>query len=436
MSGDSQKIIKYAGFKPFLHQRAVIDEIKEARGTGKNVVCVSSRQKGKTTMIANILLYYAINFSSTKNYCVSPTLRQAKEVYKTIIRAIGLSGIVRSSNGTDLIINLINGSEIKFVSAEMGDALRGYSCNGITCIDECAYIQDNVFNLINPWTDFHRAPKLLVSTPFVKSGFFYDYYNYGLEHTHNTVSINWSDPIFKEDIEKIMPPERLEEYKAVLPRNVFKTEYLGEWLDDDGTVFINFRNCIKDVRIQPDDRLFVGIDFSNQTNNDDTAISILNQFGEQVMIKYFNNLTPLGQIDELYKIISPFERQIVSLQFERNSIGEVYGDLLTERLQTSTRNKVFDFTTTNQSKADIVTKLQVGFEQENIRILNDEKQLRELEYFSADYNPKTKVVTYNAPQGLHDDICMALMLSYDAYKKSGIRGNYLISMTRTGMRKW
>lgn len=430
------KVKQFRGFHPFFHQKAVIDEVIGARGTGKNVVCVSSRQKGKTMMIGNILLYYAINFSNTKNYCVSPTLRQAKEIFKTIVKAISTTGIIKSSNATDLIINLINGSEIKFLSAEMGEALRGYSCNGILCIDECAFIQDDAFNLINPWTDFHRAPKLLVSTPFIKSGFFYQYYNYGLEHSHNTVSINWSDEIFKEDIEKILPPERLEEYRQVLPVNVFRTEYLGEWLDDEGAVFTDFSKCQEFNTIQPTDRLFIGGDWSTQVGQDDTVITALNQDGKQVLLKYWNNLTTLGQIDKIYELIAPYEKQIVQIELERNSIGAAFNELLKKRLQPSTQNKIIEFTTTNQSKAEIVSNLQVAFEQGNIKILPDEKQIRQLGYFSAEYNPKTKVVTYNAPQGLHDDICMALMLSYDAYKKSGIRGNYSISMTRTGMRKW
>lgn len=434
MDKKKNKQKQFKGFHPFSHQRAVIEEVKDAKGTGKNVVCVSSRQKGKTTMIANILLFYSINFSNTKNYCVSPTLKQAKEIFKTIIKAITLSGIVKASNATDLIINLINGSEIKFLSAEMGEALRGYSCTGIVCIDECAYISDDAFNLINPWCDFHRAPKLLVSTPFIKSGFFYNYYNYGLEGSHNTVSINWSDSRFKEDIEKIMPPERLEEYRNVLPRNVFRTEYLGEWLDDEGSVFSNFHNCLLSTTIQPEDRLFVGIDWSNQSNNDDTCLCIFNQDGQQVLLKYWNNLTPLGQIDKIVDELRPYEKQIVVIEPELNSMGSPYTDLLKERLQPTTQNKIQGFTTTNNSKAEIVSKLQVAFEHGDITLLPDEKQIRELEYFTAEYNPKTKVVTYNAPQGLHDDICMGVMLAWDCYKKSGVVGNYSIGITRTRMR--
>lgn len=149
-----------------------------------------------------------------------------------------------------------------------------------------------------------------------------------------------------------------------------------------------------------------------------------------MFLKYFNNLTPLGQIDTIYDLIKPLENQIVQIELERNSIGSTFNELLKQRLQPNTQNKIIEFNTTNQSKADIVTKLQVGFEQQQIRILPEERQLRELSYFSAEYNPKTKVVTYNAPQGLHDDICMSLMFAWDAFKQSTYRGNYSISVIK------
>ena len=50
------------------------------------------------------------------------------------------------------------------------------------------------------------------------------------------------------------------------------------------------------------------------------------------------------------------------------------------------------------------------------------------ELVTAEYNAKTRNVSYNAPNGLHDDICIAMMLAYDAYKNGKIIGNYNISV--------
>lgn len=417
--------IHCVGFHPYAHQRAVIDALGKSKCSYKTVVVKSSRQKGKSFMIANILLYFALNWNKTKNICVSPTLKQAKNIYKTIMDAIEKTGIVKNSNATDLEITFINRSIIRFLSAEMGESLRGYTVTGILCIDECCYISDDVFNTIKPWVDYNKSPILMVSTPYVKQGFFWQYYNYGLEGVNKVITVDWCDPKFKKEMDKILPPERLEEYRKTMPANKFKSEYLGEWLDDDGTVFIQFKDCAKDVQILPNDKLFVGIDWGMGGGNDDTAIAIINDKGEQVFLDYFNNLTPTQQIDRIVEDLNPYMRQIVVIQPELNSLGGVLTDNLKERLQG--RARIEGFNTTNQSKNELVMDLQTAFEQKTITILNDPKQMRELSFYTAEYNPKTKNVSYNAPLGLNDDLCIALMLAYNAYKNKKRCGGYAVS---------
>lgn len=417
---------QYIGFTPYDHQRAVIDELRDAKGTGKVVVCKSSRQKGKSFMIVGLLLYYAINYSNTKNYCLSPSFKQAKNIYQTIIDAIIKSGIVKTKNKTDLVIKLINGSTINFKSAEQGDALRGESADFL-CIDECAYIPDDVFHIVLPWVDAKKAPCLFVSTPFTRNGWFHQYFQYGLEKSHNTVSIDWSDPKFKESIEKILSQERLEEYRKMLPHRVFVTEYLGEWLDEDGVVFTNVRKCVENNVIKPTDKLSVGLDWSNQGENDDTVISIFNQQGKQVYCRHFNNLTPFKQIDLIFGELEPILNQVSVITSETNSLGKPYTDMLKARSQVIS-DKMVEFTTTNQSKNALVTNFQVAMENNEITLLDDPAIINQFSYFSCEFNPKTRNVTYGAPQGLHDDIVLATLFAYDGIKEINKRGTYNISV--------
>lgn len=422
---NSEKVLKCVGFTPYKHQRAVIDEIINQKCQGKRVVAVSSRQKGKTFMIANLLLYYALNYVGVKCFCLSPTLKQSKSIYSTIYDAVANSGLVVKANAADYEISFINRSRIYFKSAEQGDALRGYTADFL-CIDECCFIPDDIFYTVAPWADAKNAPVLMVSTPYIKEGFFWNFYNYGLEGINNTVTIDWSDPKFKEDIEKILPPEKLEEYRRVLPKNQFKTEYLGEWLDNEGVVFDNFNNCIKDTSISLIDQLYVGLDWASGVDADETVISIINGKGEQVFIDGWNDLNTIQTIDKIMAIINPYLNRIVTITTETNSIGKTYTDLLIDKLPQTQRNKVKGFTTSNSSKGELVSDLQVAFQSNDISILNDNKMLRQLMSYAAEYNPKTKTVTYNAPRGLHDDRVMALMLSYNGYKQKQSTGFYCI----------
>ena len=423
------KVKHFQGIKPFSYQQAVINEVKDSKGSGKTVVVKSRRQVGKSVLIANLLLYYAINYKGTKNYVLSPTLKQGKNIYKTIINAISGCGIIKSKNATDLFITLINGSSISIKSAEQKESLRGETCTGILCIDECAYISSEVYNIVKPWCDFHKAVTLMVSTPFVKSGFFWEYYNHGLNREYNCVSIDWSDEKYQDDMDFILPPSKLEEYRKLLPKNVFLTDYLGIFIDDDGTVFTDFKKCINKNEIKDSDKLYLGIDWAAGVESDDTVIVAFNQYGKQVYLDYFNKLTPTQQIDRIEKFIVQYKNQIAVVQTELNSLGTPLTDFLKNRPQLKTIiNKFVGFNTTNQSKNAIVQNLQIAFEQGLIEILEDEKQSRELATYTAEYNAKTRNVSYNAPNGLHDDICIAMMLAYDAYKNGKIIGNYNISV--------
>lgn len=427
------------GIHPFSFQKAVIDEVVDAKGTGKIVVAKSVRQVGKSTLIANLLLYYSINYEGTKNYCLSPTLKQGKKLYKTVVKALTQIKFVKSANGSDLSIELKNGSEIHFKSAEQNEALRGETVTGILCIDEFAYIPDSVYDIIKPWTTFHKAVTLMVSTPFIKEGYFWKYYNYGLEHTHNTISIDWCDEKFKDDMDKLLPPELLAEYEQLMPKKAFLTEFRGQFIDGGGLVFDFFKEAQKSVTIKPTDKLYVGCDWSNQANKDYTVVSILNQNCEQVKLVYWNDLTPLKQIEKVYNELEPYLNQIQAIVCETNSLGTPYTDLLKERLQVNYKNKIKEFVTSNPSKNDLVGKMQVALEQGTISLLPDQKQEREFSYYSAEYNPTTKNITYNAPSGLNDDTVMATMFAlygYNNFKTTGLysigRGN--MTHNRRGIR--
>ena len=419
------KSITIKGVKLFQHQKDVAELLKDwDKSRGKTIVVKSSRQKGKSILISQALLKYAIGFGkTTKNFYVAPTLRQSRLMYETIVKGVQKANIIKKSNSTELTIEFINGSTIGFKSSEMRDALRGYSCTGIMCLDECSFIEDSVYySLLKPWTDVAQAVTMMVSTPWIKEGFFYQHYCYGLEGSHNCITIDWSDEKYKESIEQLLPEEKLNEYREMLPEKIFRNEYLGEFLDDDGVVF-SLKDCFAETSIQPTDKLYIGIDWSNQTENDDSVISVFNQDGKQVLLKYFNNLTPLGQIDQLYGEIQPYLAQIAAIVCETNSLGTPYTDLLKGKSQ-MIANKVIGFNTSNASKNSLVVSFQTALEKHQVTLLPDKKQKEQFSYFSCDYNPKTRTITYGAPNNLHDDCCLATMFAYEALKQRTATGNY------------
>ena len=407
----------YEGYTPYQHQLAVHRKLAYGYRSGKVSVVKARRQVGKSILVEQELLRYAITYGRTTNACVSPTLSQARKIFQDIIDCVWESGVVKKKNETLLEIELINGSRIFFKSAEQRESLRGYTISGILCIDECAFISDDIFNTILPWCNVHKAPILLTSTPKFKEGFYWSYWNLGLDSSNeNVISIDFND----YDTSMLLSPEKLEEYRRILPKGQFLTEYLGEFLDTDGVVFEGFKDCVYDGDGAKDE-LYVGIDWGAGGGNDSTSISVLNSKCQQVYYMNFNDKNTTQQIEFISNFLNSNRKVIKYVVPELNSIGTPMTELLMQKCKGI---KIEGVTTTNTSKVDMVSLLQVAFENKDISIMNEEKQLRELGMYECQFNQRTKTVTYNAPQGHHDDTVIALGLSLMAFKKKNKKGNY------------
>lgn len=417
------------GFTPYAWQRAVIDRVTGDGARGKTVVCKSRRQCGKSIMIENLLLYYALNNPNGVSAVISPTLAQARKVFKDINNAVQLSGVIKRKNETLLEMTFINGSQILFKSAEQGDALRGYTIRkGILCIDEAAYISDDILECILPWVQVHRCPVLMVSSPKFKAGFFWRYYSMGLDEANTDVSlVDWCD----FDTSALLTEEQFEMYRRIMPKAQFKSEYEGVFLDEEGLVFAGFRDCVKHMDLLAGEnfgKLYVGIDWCSGTNNDYTVISAIDEDGKQRKLLYWNDKGTNQQIDAVLDFIKKYKNRIALIIAETNSIGKPYTDLLTDRMkEASIAVKLEGFNTSNASKNDIITNLQVAFENHSIEVMDDSHQTAELGIFEMQYNVKTRVITFSAPQGMHDDTVMSLAFAWRAFQTSNKVGRYVIS---------
>lgn len=392
--------------------------LKYGVGSGHIHIVKSKRQVGKSLLIIGELLYFAINNHKTVNGCISPTLNQSRKIYKDILNAIEKSGVVKKKNDSLLEITFINDSTILFKSAEQKDNLRGYTYTGLLCIDEAAYISDEVYGIVKPSTDVWRCPVLITSTPKFRLGFFFELFNKGLTGVKGISSYDFNN----YDTSVLLSAAALEMYKQMLPKNQFLTEYLGEFMDSDSSVFTGFKECIKQPLNDDYKQLFIGIDWGNGTNNDDSVICGLNERGEQVFLEYFNNKNTTEQIEYIYFYLKPFLPKIKNILCECNSLGKPLTELLRSRIGKA--GLVQDWITTNDSKARLVSQLQVAFEQKQITLIDDEKQTAELSMYEASYNMKTGNVSYNAPNGANDDICIGLMLALESKITAMKTGQY------------
>lgn len=408
----------FVGYKPFKHQLYVHQGIdKYGLGSG-HIHCVKAkRQIGKSYIIINEILRQSLNNTGIASCVLSPTLNQARKIYKEILKVTEQTGAIVKKNDSLLEIQFVSGSVAYFKSAEQRDNLRGYTFHFL-CIDEASYISDEIYSIIRPTCDVHQAPILMVSTPKFRMGFFFETFQMGyLDKYKGKIS---SYDLTKFDTSALLPKETLELYREMLPKSMFITEYLGEFLDSESIVFGNFKECINN-KITDYNELYIGIDWASGVGNDYTVVTALNEHTEQVFILSFNNKTSTQQIDYIVENLALYGKKIKHIVAEINGVGKP----LVDALKTKINIPITEWTTTNTNKIQLINRLQVQFEQHKIKILDNEQQTAQLAMYEAKINAKG-TVTYNAAAGANDDMCMALMFALESKNQKNKKGNYKI----------
>lgn len=358
----------------------------------------------------NLVLDWSINNPVTTILWVSPVYSQTTKVQKELFKAIVDTGIVDSCNYSENIITLKNGSEIIFRSAERYDNIRGYTID-YCIIDECAYIKEEAWTEAIKPTLLVRGKKcLFLSTPKGKN-WFYNLYQMGLSDAHPEYTsykgTSMDNPY--ADIKEI------EDSRRTLPENVFKQEYLADFIDGGGEVF----NGIKTFNEYPSPKgkIYCGIDLGRQ--EDYTVAIFMDEKGDVIEI-YRERRTEWTSIID--NIVTLLKKHKASAMIEVNSMGDVVYEQIKKKY-----NNIDPFVTNNKSKQEIIEGLILDFNQGDLYIPSQKlfaPLYNELQSFTYEYSSKTRTIKYGAPTGLHDDCVMSLAITNYARKTKKNRGQY------------
>jgi hypothetical protein len=295
---------------------------------------------------------------------------------------------------------LPGGSEIWMRTAERPDSLAGEGIKGAV-IDEFTLMKEEV------WTTFIEATlldyggwALFIGVPRGN--------NWGGKLWKNAEEREgWNKWHFPTDSNPAIDAERLESIRANTPAKLFDQEYLAKLVDGAGIVFSGIHDCLtarpQEVPDEESNYVF-GLDWGKQ--HDWTVLSILNANTKEVVwIDRFNDIdypVQLRRISKWNDIFMP--RCIVA---EANAMGEPLCDqLIDDGLP------IEKFWTTNKSKREIIEGLVVGIEQQEIGLIDFKPLINELEVYESKVTQHGNI-TYNAPDGEHDDCVMSLALAWD-----------------------
>ena len=188
---------------------------------------------------------------------------------------------------------------------------------------------------------------------------------------------------------------------------MWRQEQLVEFIAGANSFFTSYHNCYDDtMQFNWDQPLWAGIDWSS-TGKDETIVTFIN--GLNQVIQY--NIE--GDLDVKYRLIANLinSHSLKGIYAEDNSIGGVMINELKKLLKQ--KNILKSFTTTNDSKTEIITELALAFEKNELTY-NDLQLDRQLGAFGYSLT-KSKKLSFEG-KGDHDDRVMSLAMALKAKK--------------------
>ena len=391
------------------------------------IVYRSGRQVGKTMSTAVKAIHFAffapLQLKTVKDECTiviaAPTQNQATIMFDRIrslvINNDFLKGYIVRNTQSELWVNYLDGKGMSKIitraTGETGVSLRGYSPHCIIA-DECSFIKSSILKAFLPSGMATHARVWLTSTPFSKSGYFF-------EACQNAKPSNpdgmWTEfhvkstdsPLIQED------PSFLEEIKK-LTRDEYVQEVEGEFLDIGNALIPN--NLIKEaiVDYKPRGRInyYMGVDIA-RTGRDETVFTVIGVdedevvFVEDVIAEAQSNVVDVcGRIGDLVR-----DYKVESVFIDETGLGGGLVDLARER-DLPVRGVVF----TLQEKAEMYKNLRLLFENHKIKLKEINKLVYQLSYLRREYTEKG-VMKIKSEE--HDDYPDSLVLACRAVQGGG-----------------
>lgn len=372
----------------------------------KFVVANISRQQGKSVLAKVLATTWLFQTNKVISY-ITPTLKLAKKIFKDLTSVLPTE-LLTTCNGSDLVIESITGSSLWFYSAEQGDKIRGIT-NNYLIIDEAAFLKNGTdlwYSILSPTIKVKGEKILFISTPNGTNNLFYE-----LAIKAQSGIKDWA--YIMRDIYSDSFCQNIEEIREQTPDIIFRQEYLCEFIEGATSFFTNYHQCYDNtMQFNWKSALWAGIDWSS-TGKDKTVLTFVNSEGQ--IQKY--NIE--GDLDRKYEQLASIinQRKPRGIYAETNSIGEVMLNELNKLL----KKKANGFSTTNESKSEIIGELAVALERGELTY-NDLELDRQLGAFGYSVT-KTNKLSF-AGVGEHDDATMSLAFALKAKKDFSVKSSY------------
>ncbi len=342
-------------------------------------------------------------------YYFLPTYAQAKKVIWDNIDNDGFKmldhvpqELLQSTNGTELKIELKNGSIIQLIAANEFKK-SGVGANPVGVVfSEYSVTDKDAWQFVSPILAANGGWAIFNFTPRGK--------NHAwelLQKAKDNDKWFWEVLTVKET--NVLSPEALAEEKSNMPEALFMQEYYCEFLEGAGQFFRRIMANVYEVPplLTEDGDFQLGVDLAKY--QDWTVITPFN----------LNNFVvyPQDRFNQVDWNLQKARIEVSARRFndaliwpDATGVGDpIVEDLKARGLRIGGEDGVgFKFSET--SRNNLLNNLSILLEQDKIKIPNDAGLIGELESFRYEMTERGKIKV-TVPEGMHDDRVMSLALA-------------------------
>ena len=370
---------------------------------------VAGRQTGKTFFMQNDAVLRALNNAKHRMFWVSPIQDQANKVMKDIEGMFSShqdvwNKIIKRYDRKANEMYFYNGSFIKFRSADSGDNLRGATLDYIY-LDEAAYMKLDFINEVLLPMVTRTGGKVCAASTFNGPNWFYDWYKEG------QVEENW------EQIKSIkrtyldLNDDKVAKTVLGIKKSMTKAQFDQEFLCrpvSANALFSNVEDAVVDNLDTRCERVYIGMDIG--VAQDYTVLTAISDDYRVIDIDRFNYKEEGMDYEEFKERIKAFylkhDNNLAAAYFEVNNNDLLFDDLTDDGIM----YKLIPFTTSAQSKPEIIRNLIKLFEDKVIKIPKNTDLIKELYDFKSKRNAITGNLQFSNTDGKHDDMVMSLAI--------------------------
>ena len=258
-------------------QEAMIEGLSERRFW----VHISARRTGKSSAAAVLALGKLLE-PNQQVLVVAPNFNLSSIIWDYTTQLIESFGIeTKRFNQKDHVVQLVNDSTLRLLSAENRQSLVGRAAN-LLIVDEAALIANDEYftrDLRPALSTFSDSRALFISTPRGKENYLYNYYLRG----QDTEYPEWGSGLYPWHSNPRLKKEDIEEARKTLPEAIFRQEYYCEWSVFEGQIYsIDETKHLVDLtseeahfKIEPGDERFTFIAGLDMGYRDDTSFVVI-----------------------------------------------------------------------------------------------------------------------------------------------------------------